>query len=52
VAFFVTSSIHKFNEARQVLAEYKVATAMLKMGIVEIQDDSNESQRRRSREKM
>jgi XTP/dITP diphosphohydrolase len=42
VAFFVTGNIHKFNEARQVLAEYKVATAMLKIGTVEIQDDSIE----------
>ena len=43
VAFFVTGNIHKFNEARRVLAEYKVATAMLRIGAVEIQDDSLES---------
>jgi len=43
VAFFVTGNIHKFNEACQVLAEYKVATAMLKIGTVEIQDDSIDS---------
>jgi len=42
VAFFVTSNIHKFNEARRVLAEYKIATAMLKMETVEIQDDDIE----------
>jgi XTP/dITP diphosphohydrolase len=43
VAFFVTSNIHKFNEARQVLSGYKVATAMLKIEAVEIQDDSLET---------
>ena len=43
VAFFVTSNIHKFNEARPILAEYKLATAMLKIEAVEIQDDSLEN---------
>jgi len=43
VAFFVTGNVHKFNEARRVLAEYKVATAMLKIETVEIQDDNLES---------
>lgn len=43
VAFFVTSNIHKFNEASLILAEYKVATAMLKVEAVEIQDDSLEN---------
>jgi len=43
IAFFVTSNIHKFNEARLILAEYKLATAMLKIEAVEIQDDSLES---------
>ena len=42
VAFFVTSNIHKFNEARQVLAKYKVAAAMLKIETTEIQDDNIE----------
>ncbi len=42
LAFFVTSNVHKFNEARQVLSEYKVATAMLKIEAVEIQDDNLE----------
>ena len=42
MAFFVTSNIHKFNEARHVLGEYKVATAMLKIETVEIQDDNIE----------
>lgn len=43
LAFFVTGNIHKFNEARRVLAEYKVAVAMLKIGAVEIQDDNLEN---------
>lgn len=42
VAFFVTSNIHKFNEVRKVLAEYEIATAMLRVEAVEIQDDSIE----------
>jgi len=43
VAFFVTGNVHKFQEARRVLAEYKVATAMLKIETLEIQDDNLES---------
>ena len=43
LAFFVTSNIHKFNEARPILAEYKVAVAMLKIKAVEIQDDNQEN---------
>ena len=43
VAYFVTSNIHKFQEARRVLSEYKIATAKLKVGAVEIQDDSLEN---------
>jgi len=43
VAYFVTSNIHKFQEARQVLSEYKIATAKLKVGAVEIQDDNLEN---------
>ena len=43
VAFFVTGNVHKFNEARLILGEYKVATAMLKIEAVEIQDDSLEN---------
>lgn len=42
--FLVTSNIHKFNEARRVLSEYKIAIAMLKkIGAVEIQDDNIEN---------
>ncbi len=40
VAYFVTSNIHKFQEARRVLSEYKIATAKLRVGAVEIQDDN------------
>jgi len=43
VAYFVTSNIHKFLEARTVLSEYKIATAKLKVEAVEIQDDSLEN---------
>ena len=43
VAFFVTSNIHKFNEARLVLAEHRVATALLKVKKVEVQDDNIEN---------
>jgi len=43
VAFFVTGNVHKFNEARLILGEYKVATAMLKIEAVEIQDDNLEN---------
>jgi len=44
VAFLVTSNVHKFNEARRVLSEYKIATAMLKkIDAVEIQDDNTEN---------
>ncbi len=42
VAFFVTGNIHKFDEARRVLAEYKVATAMLRVEAIEVQNDSIE----------
>jgi len=43
LAFFITSNVHKFNEARRVLAEYKVAVAMLRIEAVEIQDDNLEN---------
>jgi len=39
VAFFATSNIHKFQEAKKVLAEYDIAAAMIKMNLLEIQDD-------------
>ncbi len=43
VAYFVTSNIHKFQEARRVLSEYKIATAKLRVGAFEIQDDRLEN---------
>jgi XTP/dITP diphosphohydrolase len=43
VAFFVTGNIHKFNEARKILAEYDISVAMLNIDAIEIQDDSLES---------
>jgi len=43
VVFFVTGNIHKFNEARKILAEYDISVAMLNIDAVEIQDDSLEN---------
>jgi XTP/dITP diphosphohydrolase len=43
VVFFVTGNIHKFHEARRVLAEYDISVAMLNIDAVEIQDDSLEN---------
>lgn len=42
VIFFATSNIHKFNEARKVLAEYEIAVGMLKVKALEIQSDNLE----------
>jgi len=41
--FFVTGNIHKFNEARRILAEHGVSVAMLKVKTVEIQDNEIEN---------
>ena len=43
VAYFVTSNIHKFQEARRILSEYRIATAKLRVEATEIQDDSLEN---------
>ena len=43
VAYFVTSNVHKFQEARNVFSEYKIATAKLRVEAIEIQDDSLEN---------
>lgn len=43
VAYFVTSNVHKFLEARKVLEEYKLATAQLRVDATEIQDESLEN---------
>jgi len=40
--FFATDNIHKFNEARKVLAEYKIAVGMLRAKALEIQSTSLE----------
>ncbi len=42
LVFFATGNIHKFDEARKVLAEYDIATAMLRIKTLEIQDDDTE----------
>jgi len=42
VIFFATDNIHKFDEARKVLAEYKVAVGMLRAKALEIQSDNLE----------
>jgi XTP/dITP diphosphohydrolase len=41
--FFATGNLHKFDEARKVLAESNIATAMLRMKASEIQDDDIEN---------
>lgn len=40
VIFFATNNINKFNEARKVLAEYKIVLAMLRVKKLEVQSDS------------
>lgn len=42
VIFFATNNINKFNEARKVLAEYKIAVGMLRVKAYEIQSDDLE----------
>ncbi len=39
IAFFVTSNVHKFHEARAVLSELNISTAMLNSETTEIQAD-------------
>lgn len=43
VAYFITTNLHKFQEVRRILSEYKIATALLKVAAVEIQDDDPEN---------
>jgi len=43
VIFLVTGNFHKFNEARRVLSEHHIATGMLRIKTVEIQDDNIEN---------
>jgi XTP/dITP diphosphohydrolase len=40
VIFFATNNFHKFNEARRVLAQHKIAVGMLRVKALEIQSDS------------
>ncbi|MEM3760448.1 MAG: XTP/dITP diphosphatase [Candidatus Bathyarchaeia archaeon] len=40
--FFATNNINKFNEARRVLAEYKIAVGMVRVKTFEIQSESLE----------
>lgn len=40
--FFATNNLNKFNEARKVLAEYKIAVGMLRVKGFEIQSESLE----------
>ena len=42
VVFFATNNINKFNEARRVLGEFKIAVGMLRVKSFEIQSDSLE----------
>jgi len=42
LVFFVTSNLHKFDEARKTLSECGIAMAMLRMKAPEIQDDNSE----------
>lgn len=42
VIFFATNNINKFDEARKVLAEYKIAIGMLRVKKLEIQSDNLE----------
>ena len=42
VVFFATNNVHKFEEAREVLAEYGIAVGMLRVKSLEIQSDSLE----------
>jgi XTP/dITP diphosphohydrolase len=43
VAIFVTSNVHKFQEASRILSKYKIATAKLRIKAIEIQDDNPEN---------
>ncbi|MEJ2271967.1 MAG: XTP/dITP diphosphatase [Candidatus Bathyarchaeota archaeon] len=43
IAYFVTSNFHKFQEVRMILSRYNISTAMLRIGAVEIQDDTLEN---------
>ncbi len=40
IIFFATNNFHKFNEARRVLAQHKIAAGMLRVKALEIQSAS------------
>jgi len=40
--FFATNNVNKFNEARKVLAKYKIAVGMLRVKVSEIQSENLE----------
>ncbi|MCL6578199.1 MAG: XTP/dITP diphosphatase [Candidatus Bathyarchaeota archaeon] len=42
VIFFATNNVNKFNEARMVFGEYKIAVGMLRVKTLEVQSDSLE----------
>jgi XTP/dITP diphosphohydrolase len=42
VIFLATNNINKFNEARKVFAEYKIAVGMLRVKTLEVQSESLE----------
>jgi XTP/dITP diphosphohydrolase len=42
VIFLATNNVNKFNEARKVLAEYRIAVGMLRVKSLEVQSDSLE----------
>lgn len=48
VAFLATGNVHKFHEARRVLAEFDIAVAMLNIRVEEIQEDDIEKVARAS----
>ncbi len=39
LVFFATGNVHKFDEAKRVLAEFDIATAMIRAKMSETQDD-------------
>jgi XTP/dITP diphosphohydrolase len=42
IVFFATNNINKFNEARRVFADYRIAVGMLRVKTLEIQSDDLE----------
>jgi len=42
VIFFATNNVHKFNEARMVLAEHGITVGMLRVKTLEVQNDNLE----------